>query len=140
MGVNCEFFPVTEDSAIDSRYHKLISCYDASLAAINNSCAVEGGIGVTVSYDHDGMERYPGELGNSGDIHRLQFLQSNFTDSFVGIVTFRSRQGNKFPYLHKEGHFCAMVTVSKEGMVIMEIDIVESVGHDFGGLEQHLRR
>ena len=48
-GVQCEFFPVTEDSPTDSRYHKLIPCYDASLGAMNNSCAVEGGIGVCCS-------------------------------------------------------------------------------------------
>ena len=39
-----------------------------------------------------------------------------------------------------EGHFRAAVTVSKEGMVIMETGSVESVSLDFGDLGHHLRR
>ena len=77
---------------------------------------------------------------SSGDIHRLRFRQCNFADNSVGMLAFTGRHGNRFPYLHKEGHFRAAVTVSKERMVIMETGSVESVGHDFGDLLHHLRR
>ena len=77
---------------------------------------------------------------SSGDIHGLQFLHCNFADNSVGKLAFAARQGNRFPYLHKEEHFRAAVTVSKEGMVVMKTGSVESVGYHFGDLEHHLRR
>ena len=71
------------------------------------------------------------------NFHRLQFLQCNFADNSVGMLAFTARMGNRFPYLHKGGHFRAAVTVTKEGMVVMQTGSVESVGHDFDDLEHH---
>ena len=61
---------------------------------------------------------------SSGNINRLQFLQCYFTDRTVEIFVFTGRQ-ERFPYLHKETHFRAAVTVFKEDMVIMEIGSVK---------------
>ena len=47
--VVCDFFPVVEDDNDDSRYHKLIPCYDVSLGLMNKTCGVKNGLGVCCS-------------------------------------------------------------------------------------------
>lgn len=63
--------------------------------------------------------RIANEMRDSlGDVHRLQFLKCNFTESSVEILAFTDRQGNR------ERHFRA-AAVYKEGMVIMKTGSVE---------------
>ena len=64
--------------------------------------------------------RIANEMRDSlGDVHRLQFLKCNFTESSVEILAFTDRQENR------ERHFRTAVTVYKEGMVIMKTGSVE---------------
>ena len=107
--------------------------------------AREEGQNLTINVNGHPFKLQPAPLANelkdsSGDIHRLHFLHCNFTNDTVGMLAFSPRMGNRFPCLHQGGHFRAAVSLTKEGLCVMETASIESVGQDFDDMENQLRR
>ena len=107
--------------------------------------AREEGQNLTINVNGHPFKLQPAPLANelkdsSGDIHRLHFLHCNFTNDTVGMLAFSPRMGNRFPYLHQGVHFRAAVSLTKETLCVMKTSSIESVGQDFGDMENQLRR
>ena len=105
----------------------------------------EGGQNLTINVNGHPFQLQHVPLPNefkdsSGDIFRMDFLHCNFTNDAVGMVSLSPRMGNRFPYLNQGGHFRAAVSLTKEGLCVMETSSIESVGQDFGDIENQLRR